>query len=85
MIAEARVTQTLFDGWPLAWQATFLRELERTDDVRKSCDLAGIARPTAYETRDRYKSFAIAWDRARYIARRRAGRAGRGAPSVGAT
>lgn len=40
----------------------FIEELKKHAIVRLACDKAGISRPTAYQWRKTYKTFADRWD-----------------------
>ncbi len=42
----------------------FLEKLRNTGNVRLSCEAAGIPRSTAYYWRDKFSTFAEAWDEA---------------------
>lgn len=44
------------------WEDTFLSELALRCNVRDACEVAGIARRTAYDRRERYEYFAQLWD-----------------------
>lgn len=53
-----------YDGWTPLRQRAFLRALTETGKVEKACMLAGISKTSALRMRNRYPSFAAAWDRA---------------------
>lgn len=46
----------------VSWHDKFLAQLRLVPNVTKACDVAGIARITAYEHRSSFESFAAAWD-----------------------
>ena len=58
----------------LSWIPKFLDELEAHGVIRRAVRAAGIAMPTAYDTRERHADFAQAWDRALIAARKKGGR-----------
>lgn len=53
-----------FDGWTPVRQRAFLRALAETGKIERACRLAGISANAARKMRERYPSFAAAWDRA---------------------
>lgn len=53
-----------YDGWTPLRQRAFLRMLAETGKVGRACKLAGISTVAAGNMRERYPSFAAAWDRA---------------------
>lgn len=51
-----------------AWYNVFLAELAESGMVKRACEVAGIARRTAYTHRDKRKKFRAAWDEALQVA-----------------
>ena len=57
-----------YDGFTPLRQRAFLRALSETGDVRQACELVRISNAAAYKMREKYPSFAAAWDRALVLA-----------------
>ncbi len=49
-------------SWPQRWPRKFLDALRETRSVSKSATIAGVARRTVYDLRDREPSFLDAWE-----------------------
>lgn len=47
--------------WEGSWKRIFLAALANSGNVRASCRLAGIARSTAYEAREKDAAFGAQW------------------------
>ncbi len=49
-------------SWPHRWPRKFLDALRETRSVSKAATLAGVARRTVYDLRDRDGEFLVAWE-----------------------
>jgi len=61
---RAMPNRARFDGFTPLRQRAFLRALSETGDVREACRKVQVSNNAAYKMREKYPTFATAWDRA---------------------